>query len=794
MNRKNSPSRTSLLQRFYAVCIFNFQSTFKSFLLILVVFSLLCPPGMTSARTADFHPKDEDRNATFSTPAGAATTVINAPPAAPPAAPPVFAPLNGTTIYTTYGAALNTSKNIGTLNTATGANSALLTTSAMGASAALAYSASDNKLYYADRNPAPNTMRSYDGTTESGAFATFTGSTVANPIVRMAFAGTTGYAIDNAAIPNIYSFTSATTGAVAIANTISFVGASPSGVTDSGDLAFDLAGHGWAIFGNSLYRMDFGVSPIKAYPIAQISVGGTALATASWTVTGAAFDTSNTLYISAINAARTGSNIYSVNLADATATQKNPALLGTLVVDLASGITPNLSPTISAIKTVSSANALPGDTLTYTIEIENTGNVPTVASTFTDALPSGTTYVANSATLNGTSLAAAAYPFSAATTINGRNASAGAIMVGFANRATITYQVTVNTTSPPIIVNNLGSVRFLDGPGAGVATKPSTTTSGPTITNIDSPVAGYKSVKLTTDADSSGSITPGDTMTWTLSYKNTSPLSISNFQINDPLPAGVTISATGGQTVSVSGAGTAATKYVSYTGAAAGAVSNLLTAGATLANSGVVTVTIPVTVNTGFAGTLSNQANATGSAIPGTGTKTDNVDSITTGLPVGVTVPAGSVAQTIGAGIDPTTVIVVNVANIILVKSVTPTGNQIPGTDLTYQIIYTNAGNFSAQSLVLSDPIPANTDYKIGSVTTSAATTGLTFVVEFSNDYNAASPGSATWSYLPVSGGGGAGTGYDRNVKAVRWRVTAGNLGQTPPDNEGIIGFTVKIR
>jgi hypothetical protein len=144
-------------------------------------------------------------------------------------------------------------------------------------------------------------------------------------------------------------------------------------------------------------------------------------------------------------------------------------------------------------------------------------------------------------------------------------------------------------------------------------------------------------------------------LTWTLSYKNTASTSATSFQINDPLPTGVTITATGAQSVSVSGAGTSASANAAYTGAAAGAVSNLLAAGATLGNSGVITVNIPTTVNAGFSGSLSNQANATGATISSSGVNSDNVDSTTGSLPSGVTVPSGSIAQTQGAGLDPTT-------------------------------------------------------------------------------------------------------------------------------------------
>ena len=129
-----------------------------------------------------------------------------------------------------------------------------------------------------------------------------------------------------------------------------------------------------------------------------------------------------------------------------------------------------------------------------------------------------------------------------------------------------------------------------------------------------------------------------------------------------------------------------------------------------------------------------------------------------------------------------------------LTKTVSPTGNQIPGTDLTYAISFTNSGGLAAQQMIIVDGIPDNTDFKLSSATISPGSTGLTFVIEYSSDYSAASPGSATWIYSPISGGGGAASGYDRNIKAVRWRVTGGSLSQTSPNNSGAVGFTVNIR
>ena len=122
-----------------------------------------------------------------------------------------------------------------------------------------------------------------------------------------------------------------------------------------------------------------------------------------------------------------------------------------------------------------------------------------------------------------------------------------------------------------------------------------------------------------------------------------------------------------------------------------------------------------------------------------------------------------------------------------LVKSVTPNGSQAPGADLAYTIDFSNTGGKPATTIVVTDPIPASTDFKVGSMTSALGTTGLTVVFAYSNN------GGTTYVYTPVSGAGGALAGYDRLVTHVRWTFT-GNLSETAPNNAGSVGFTARIR
>ena len=119
------------------------------------------------------------------------------------------------------------------------------------------------------------------------------------------------------------------------------------------------------------------------------------------------------------------------------------------------------------------------------------------------------------------------------------------------------------------------------------------------------------------------------------------------------------------------------------------------------------------------------------------------------------------------------------------------------GTDLLYTIDYSNTGGQDATNFIIVDPNMANldpaervfhnVDFRVGSLTSSPGSTGLVATFEYSND------GGTTWAYTPVSGAGGAPAGYDRLVTNVRWTFT-GNLSQTPPNNAGSVGFTVRIR
>jgi uncharacterized repeat protein (TIGR01451 family) len=127
------------------------------------------------------------------------------------------------------------------------------------------------------------------------------------------------------------------------------------------------------------------------------------------------------------------------------------------------------------------------------------------------------------------------------------------------------------------------------------------------------------------------------------------------------------------------------------------------------------------------------------------------------------------------------------VPNVVLNKSVTPAGTALPGTDLSYTIAFSNTGTAAATSFIILDPIPANTDFKLGSASSSPGSTGLSVSIEYSMDVG------TSWTAVPTSARGGAPAGYDRALTNVRWRFT-GSLSPSAPNNAGSVAFTVRIR
>jgi uncharacterized repeat protein (TIGR01451 family) len=122
--------------------------------------------------------------------------------------------------------------------------------------------------------------------------------------------------------------------------------------------------------------------------------------------------------------------------------------------------------------------------------------------------------------------------------------------------------------------------------------------------------------------------------------------------------------------------------------------------------------------------------------------------------------------------------------SLTLVKSVAPSTGIYPGIDLTYTMRFANAGESDAASTVVTDQLPTAVQFKLGS-TQQSLPSGVTATVSYSQD------GGTTWTYMPLSGGCGAPTGYDACVNRVKW--TLGSV-LAPSATQSSVVFVARVR
>ena len=215
---------------------------------------------------------------------------------------------------------------------------------------------------------------------------------------------------------------------------------------------------------------------------------------------GIAFDGSGNM----ITTGNSGGTIYSIDFT-------SPNLAGTVVgnvsprvYDLGSCALPNFNADLVAVKTVRNVTkgqnpatiAQSGDVLEYTIIISNVGNLMTTDATFIDAIPTGTTYLASSTTLNGNSVAddGGNMPYVTTREINSDSQPSGVVTTGSA--ATIVFQVTVNSGLLPAQISNTGTTTFpivaggttvIQSNNSNVVNTPTCSPIAPTISAITQP-------------------------------------------------------------------------------------------------------------------------------------------------------------------------------------------------------------------------------------------------------------------------------------------------------------------
>ncbi|MFK0521407.1 hypothetical protein ACINKY_04275 [Paenibacillus illinoisensis] len=328
-----------------------------------------------------------------------------------------------------------------------------------------------------------------------------------------------------------------------------------------------------------------------------------------------------------------------------------PTITG--VIPSNSSTLPVYSPNLSIVKSGSTTNATVGDTVTYTLQVNNGGNVAANV-TLTDNIPSGSSYVAGSFRLNGNVIAGA----NPATGVN-----LGSLAAGSAN--TVTFQVLVTSLpTPPTLVDQATASYSFNSPDGRTITG---TVASNTLT-IPVTLPNVTAVKSASVSD----VAVGETFTYTVVTTNGGIQPINNVILTDSLPAG---------TIFVPGSVTVRGTVVASANPNSGISVGTLTAGSS------ATVTFQVTVQSlPASGSLLNRASVSYSS--GAFTGISNSNSITT-----------PVYQPI----------------IAINKSASQT-NATLGDQLAYTLVVTNSGNLAAQ-VTVTDTIPAGLTFVPNSVT-----------------------------------------------------------------------------
>lgn len=284
-------------------------------------------------------------------------------------------------------------------------------------------------------------------------------------------------------------------------------------------------------------------------------------------------------------------------------------------------------------------------------------------------------------------------------------------------------------------------------------------------------VPSLTAIKTTSTASVNNTLN-GTTATYTITVSNAANRSAATgASLSDALPSGFTYASTG--SITLSGGATRPSTTNPAVGDAAPAWGSF-----DLPAGGQISITFTVNVASSVAaGTYQN---------PATATYLDPRRTSVSGTTTASYDPASSTGEDVTVIAPP---------HITLCKTfpgqtcapVPTLPAQAPGADITYVIIFTSDGGIAARNFSITDQIPASTDFKVGSMIANLGTTGLTVAFQYSNN------GGTTYAYTPVSGGGGAPSGYDRSVTHVRWIFT-GNLSQTSPNNTGDVRFTTRIR
>ena len=365
---------------------------------------------------------------------------------------------------------------------------------------------------------------------------------------------------------------------------------------------------------------------------------------------------------------------------------------------------------------------LAGETLRYTITVQNTGTDNATGVDIVDQVPGNTTYVAGSTMLNGVAVADAnggVSPLIDGILINApQDATPGVMNAAVAdNVATIVFDVVVYPDVPDgTIISNQAFVSAVD---QGIADQPSDDPRTPVADDPTQDVVGNypllfapKSAELLVDGSSPGIVDPGDTLRYTITIYNNGNVPTTAVELVDNVPNDTTYIA---DSVTLNG---------QPVGQPDGGVFPLI-AGIPV-SSADLTPPLPGAgegvLSPGESAVVQFDVQVNAGVLPGT-LITNQATVYTAEVPITLTDGDGNPAT----GPEPTVVVVGDVQQLSIVKEVSVVGGgaALPGATLEYVVTVRNVGTVPALYVELYDDLDVPNPNYLAYVDQSATMNGF---------------------------------------------------------------------
>ncbi len=327
---------------------------------------------------------------------------------------------------------------------------------------------------------------------------------------------------------------------------------------------------------------------------------------------------------------------------------------------------------VSVTETTAAGTVLAGNTLAYSITVSNAGPSDAQTVVLSDVVPANTTFVSDAQT-SGPAFSLTSPAAGGTGTISG---TIGTLAAGASASFSVVVLVSASTPSGATVVNTADVTTATTDPNLG---NNSQTTTTDVLTQADVSV---------TETTAAGPVFAGNTLAYAITVLNAGPSDAQTVVLSDVVPANTTF---------LSAAQTSGPAFVLTSPAAGGTGTTSGTIG-TLAAGAVANFTVVVLVSASTPSGLSVVNTADVAAATTDPNLANNSQTITTN--------------------------VLTQADVSVTKT-TAAGPVLAGNTLAYTITVLNAGPSDAQTVALSDVVPAYTTF-VSNAQTSGPTFSLT--------------------------------------------------------------------